>query len=57
MLIVDQGTLFDRTNGYKGTFRGQIFGPNRDELAVVFELSRDSDGSRYFGHFFGNLEK
>lgn len=50
------GTLIDRMNGYHGTFRGQIFGPDRAELIVVFEFSRDSDGSRYFGHYIGKRD-
>ncbi|WP_159978822.1 MULTISPECIES: hypothetical protein [unclassified Novosphingobium] len=47
------GTLTDQLNGYRGTFRGQVFGPNRAEVGIVFEFSRDSDGSRYFGHYIG----
>lgn len=47
------GTLSDPENGFEGTFRGQIFGPNRDELAIVFEFSRASDRSSYVGHYIG----
>ncbi|MFD2135658.1 hypothetical protein ACFSLT_11380 [Novosphingobium resinovorum] len=47
------GTLTDKTNGYSGTFKGRMYGPDRAELGVVFQFSRDSDGSRYFGHFIG----
>lgn len=47
------GTLVDQVHGFRGTFRGRNFGPNRAELAIVFEFSRDSDGSRYVGHYIG----
>lgn len=47
------GTLTDSVNGYTGTFRGQVFGPGRAELGIVFEFSRASDGAKYFGHFIG----
>ncbi|AOR76867.1 hypothetical protein BES08_09000 [Novosphingobium resinovorum] len=47
------GTLVDQVNGFRGTFLGRNFGPNRAELAIVFEFSRDSDGSRYVGHYIG----
>ena len=47
------GTLTDEENGFKGSFRGQMFGPERAELAIIFEFSRASDGSAYFGHYIG----
>lgn len=48
-----KGTLSDTENGLSGTFRGQIFGPDRAELAVVFEFSRASDGAKFFGQYIG----
>jgi hypothetical protein len=47
------GTLSDTDNGFAGTFRGQIFGPNRAELFVVFEFSLSRDGATFFGHYIG----
>jgi hypothetical protein len=47
------GTLTDPDSGFRGTFRGQMFGPDRAELAIVFEFSRASDSSAYFGHYIG----
>lgn len=47
------GTLVDQMNGYRGSFRGQVFGPNRAELALIFAFSRESDHSQYYGHYIG----
>lgn len=47
------GTLTDASHGLEGTFRGQMFGPDRAELAIVFQFSRASDGSAWFGHYVG----
>jgi hypothetical protein len=47
------GTLSDTISGLSGTFRGRFFGPDRAELALVFEISRASDGAKYVGSYIG----
>ncbi|MHA6721083.1 hypothetical protein ACX40Y_16750 [Sphingomonas sp. RS6] len=41
---VFSGTLTDPVTGYTGAFRGALFGPNRDELAILYRFSRSLDG-------------
>lgn len=48
-----RGALNDPAAGLHGTFRGQMFGPNRANLAIVFEFARGSDGAKFFGYYLG----
>lgn len=47
------GTMRDDAGRYGGTFRGQLFGPQGVEIAVVFEMTRSSDGAQFVGDFVG----
>lgn len=47
------GTLSDPVAGLQGTFRGQMFGPDRANLAVIFEFTRASDEAKFFGYYLG----
>lgn len=38
------GEISDTLNGYVGTFRGGLYGPNREEMALLFQFSRPLDG-------------
>ncbi|WP_146163389.1 hypothetical protein [Sphingomonas fennica] len=48
-----RGRLFDAENDFQGTFRGKLYGPDRAEMAAVFEFSQKSSGLYYLGHFTG----
>lgn len=47
------GTLTDTDTDFKGTFRAQMYGPDRAELGIIFTFSRPSDGSIYHGNYIG----
>jgi len=47
------GTLAADGDRYGGTFRGQLFGPQGAEIAIVFEMTRASDGAQFAGDFLG----
>jgi hypothetical protein len=41
-----RGTITDNLGGYTGTFTGVLYGPERNELAIRFSMSRPADGGR-----------
>ena len=47
------GRLTDTDTDYKGTFRAQMYGPDRAEMGIIFTFSRASDGSVYYGNYIG----
>ena len=51
------GTISDPVTGYSGTFRGALFGPNREELGILYRFSSTlAGGITYSGEMLARRD-